>query len=252
MKKNTFGRLGNKDVNELPVEEAAADPEMDQYSKPAAGGDGLREDPVIEADGRNGRPVTPRGPIIEEPTTPGSQLTRSISRRRASGLAPVSGHFGGSLPHARSRSTSSQHSTAGGTVSSGADQGVATIRLSSGAGFPPNANVQIRIREVGGKKDLFKSKSVKSPTGEVEWDEAFMHNCTADQQFKIFAKDNHTFGRDEELGEGLFVVDDTGSGQDTTISVGGGKVVLRTTFRAHDQGSGGSSPRTGKRSLLKR
>jgi len=152
-------------------------------------------------------------------------------------------------PHNRNRSVSSTLSVPG--APGGADNGTATVRIVGASGFPTNANVQLRFKALDKGKELHKSKSVKSSTGELAWDESFTFNCTADQQFKVYAKDNHRLRGDEELGEGLFVVDDTGNGGDTVVPVGsqGGKVVLRTSFKSSETASN-ASPRH-KRGLLK-
>lgn len=78
-----------------------------------------------------------------------------------------------------------------------------------------------------------------------------MFQCTADQQFKVCAEDDHLIRADEELGEGLFVVDDTGSGGETVVSVGQGKVTLRTSFKSADMVSN-ASPKNSRRGLLKK
>ncbi|KAG0635305.1 C2 domain-containing protein [Tuber brumale] len=152
-------------------------------------------------------------------------------------------------PHNRNRSVSSTLSVPG-AAPGGADHGMATVRIVAASGFPTNSNVQLRFKTLDKGKELCKSKSVKSSTGEWAWDESFTFNCTADQQFKVYAKDNHLLRGDEELGEGLFVVDDTGNGGDTVVPVGQGKVVLRTSFKSSETASS-ASPRNRRGGLLK-
>ncbi|KAF8419946.1 hypothetical protein EV426DRAFT_576746 [Tirmania nivea] len=135
------------------------------------------------------------------------------------------------------------------TSGSGADIGVASIRLVSASGFPAkDLNMRGRIRVVGSKtKEIMKSKSHKTSTGEVTWDELCTTTCTADQQFQIYLEDDHLF-KDQPLGEAIFFVDDTGSGRDTVVPVGGGQVVLKTSFRPNgtsENGTGGSPKRRG-------
>ncbi|KAI5780050.1 C2 domain-containing protein [Geopyxis carbonaria] len=224
LKKNTFGRKSmskERDSNGI-MEEGDQDMDLPANRRPKSSGSAIR---------------STDGTIDEEPMEGTSGKRTALSPNAA---------YGGS-PHGRSRSTSSQLSVPG-VIGGGPDSGTARIRLVSATGFPPSANVQIRVRPVDKTKDCFKSKTIKSASGEPEWNESFSVQCTADQQFKIFAKDNHLI-RDEELGEGLFVVDDTGSGQDTIVHVGEGRVTLSTSFQAADVGS--VSPKA-KRGLLRR
>lgn len=135
------------------------------------------------------------------------------------------------------------------TSGSGADLGVATIRLVSASGFPTkDLNMRGRIRVLGGKtREILKSKSHKTSSGEVVWDETCTATCTADQQFQIYVEDDHLF-KDQPLGEAIFFVDDTGSGRDTVVPVAGGQVVLKTSFRPNgtsENGAGGSPKRRG-------
>ncbi|TGZ80655.1 tricalbin [Ascodesmis nigricans] len=237
VKKNTFGRLLGKNDDDTVVEEESTptfDPGMeaprqstsnlDSSLRPGSSGSALRSDD---------------SPIGTPP-----QRTSSLAPPPSGGPAIGDPR---SSPHGRSRSTSSQYSSPG-VISP--DMGTASIRIVSATGFPDSTNLQLRIRPVGKPKDILKTRTIKSASGEIDVSEECTTQCSADQQFKIFAKDNHLV-RDTELGEGLFVVDDTGSGQDTVVPVGseGAKVVLRTAFRSADQGS--VSPAR-KKGLLRR
>jgi hypothetical protein len=228
LKKNTFGRK-SKDSGTGTFEEEANDEMTTAAPVPT---------PPASA---SARPVS-RGSAIRT-----SDGTEDLQRNGRSSLSPSSA--GGENVHVRSRSLSSQHSVTG-VLGAGPESGTATVRLVSATGFPAGANVQVRIRAVDKNKDLLKSKSVKSSSGEIHWDESFTCQCFADQQFKVFVKDNHIF-KDEELGEGLFVVDDTGSGHDTVINVGEGKLTLKTSFHISDSGVE-TSPKASRRGLLKR
>lgn len=223
LKKNTFGRIGGKDTGVLEEEELMP-------TRPTSSGSGL---------------VEPMGAGPQDPALALHTTTTQGSKHAS--LSPGSANVRGTSPHARSRSSSSQLSVPG-VISSGAEQGVATIRIISGSGFPAPTNLQFRVRALDKSKDAHKTKTNKAPNGEASFDEQFTAQCSADTQFKIYAKDNHMI-KDTELGEGLFVIDDTGSGQETIVPVGEGKVVLRTSFRAADAGS--ISPK-GKRGLLRR
>lgn len=81
--------------------------------------------------------------------------------------------------------------------------------------------------------------------------------CTADAFFKVTVKDHATFGRDDELGEAQFTIDDSGAGGEKNVGVGKGMVVIRSSFTPADAGStaGSVSPRVDKkerRGLLSR
>lgn len=234
LKKNTFGRV-KKDSNSNSEEEVL----MEEPSiRPAVNGGASLiggSEAAVQASGK----LTPPGT---------ADIDDGRTTRRTQLSPPGTGTTGGN-PHGRSRSVSSTLSAPGATAGGSTDPGIATVKIVSAIGFPPTANVQLRFKTADKAKDLHKSKSVKSATGELHWDEEFKFQCTADQQFKVFAKDNHLLRGDEELGEGLFVVDDTGSGGDTVVSVGQGKVILRTTFKSADMVSN-ASPKN-RRGLLK-
>jgi len=225
LKKNTFGRVKSNAVQE--EEPVVVEPAMEAgpQNRPTSSGSAIR------MDGADDRLLTPTG-------RGSTSLSPNAAARSAS-------------PHARSRSTSSQHSVPG-VIGSSPDSGTATVRLVAASGFPAGTNVQVRIRALDKNKDLLKSRTVKSPTGDATYDEQFAVQCFADTQFKVFVKDNHLF-KDEELGEGLFAIDDTGSGSDTVVPVGEGRVTLRTSFKSAENASTDSSPRASKRKgLLKK
>lgn len=193
--------------------------------------------------------TTPHLPISRGNVDSGADEPRLNTPNRGPGtnLTPSSAVSTG--PHHRTRSSSSQFS-APGVVGSGPESGAATVRLISASGYPLGANVQIRIRPIDKSRDVLKSKSIKTSTGDVTFDESVTIQCFADQQFKIWAKDDHLF-KDKELGEGLFVVDDTGSGQDTVVQVGEGRVTLKTSFKGNETASN-AIPKANRKSLLKR
>ncbi|KAL7269910.1 Tricalbin-2 [Rhizina undulata] len=248
IKKNTFGRVKSKENSNI-AEESESD--MDEVSKVISSGGGMKAtgdgamNPV-EGDGKQ----TSLDGFAEDSDRDRERERLSPGQRTPKrGLSPTAA-LGGTSPHARTRSASSNVSMTG-LPSPGADHGTATVRLVSASGFPTNANVQIRIKTADKLKELHKSKSIKSSSGEIEWNESFNFNCTADQQFKLFAKDNHLLRGDEELGEALFVVDDTGTGQDTVLSVGQGRIVLRTSFKSLESGSN-DSPKSVRKGLFQK
>ncbi|KAF1846140.1 tricalbin [Cucurbitaria berberidis CBS 394.84] len=163
--------------------------------------------------------------------------------------------------HNRHRSWGAQsfHSRFGGEGAPGAgggEQGTANISVVSADGFPPNTNLRVHVQL--GKKEVHKTDHIKTTSGSVAFeDESFKVPCTADSFFKITVRDHKAFGRDEELGDAQFTVDDQGSGSEKNVGVGKGMVVVRTSFQAADATSavGSVSPRPEKgsrRGLLSR
>lgn len=242
LKKSAFGRK-SKESNNVMEE---TDAEMQASSSAAANGSGVKgsSKSAVAAFDPDGNEVAVDG---AEDILDSGQRTPS-KQRTVSDAAAAAAAAGGS-PHNRNRSVSSTLSVPGGAPAGAADHGTATVKIVSASGFPTNANVQLRFKTVDKGKDLHKSKPVKSSSGELSWDESFSFNCTADQQFRVYAKDSHHILRGEDLGDSLFVVDDTGSGGDTVLSVGQGKVVLRTSFKSSETASN-ASPKH-RRGLLK-
>jgi Ca2+-dependent lipid-binding protein len=186
-------------------------------------------------DGSNGT-----ADLSEEPI--GDSISASPSGANGSnGLATTPT---GSPSHSRSRSFGSQSlaSAAGGRPStSAANSGTASFTLVSADGYPPASNVRVTFKQVTGKgaKEVHKSKAVKAGSGEITWEhETFKVPCTADQQFQIQVKDHSTFGSDDDLGEALFFVDDSGLGSEKVIKAGSGSVTLKSTFAAAAGDSG--------------
>lgn len=133
------------------------------------------------------------------------------------------------------------------------DYGIANISILSADGFPPGTNVRVFVR-LGGR-EIHRTDHIKSPSGSVTFEDEYIKvPCTADSFFKLVVKDHSTFGRDDELGEANFTVDDQGQGSEKNVVVGKGVVVVRTSFTHADAVSiGGSvSPKVGARRLLGR
>lgn len=135
------------------------------------------------------------------------------------------------------------------------EQGTANITIVSADGFPPGTNLRVHIRL--NNKEIHKTKDIKTHTGSVDFDDdSFRTACTADSFFKIVVKDHSKFGRDEELGEGTFTIDDSGASGEKNIGVGKGMVVVRSGFVPSDAASavGSVSPKPDKarRGLLSR
>ncbi|KAH0543566.1 hypothetical protein FGG08_002127 [Glutinoglossum americanum] len=152
--------------------------------------------------------------------------------------------------HARSRSFGS-HSLASLTgrpgTAGGPELGLATFTIISASGYPPTANVRVHIKQVTSKgaKDVHKTKAIKAPSGEVRWEhETFKLNCPADTQFQVQVKAHSTWGSDDDLGEALFFIDDSGLGAEKPVKAGSGSVVLRTNFAQSDATGSKNSPKS--------
>ncbi|KAF1916650.1 hypothetical protein BDU57DRAFT_450010 [Ampelomyces quisqualis] len=156
--------------------------------------------------------------------------------------------------HARHRSWGAQSFASrfndGGAGGAGAESGTAHITLISADGFPPNTNLRVFVRALN--REIHKSDSHKTPTGGVELNESFKFPCSADTFFKVVVKDHSKFGRDEELGDGTFTIDDQGSsgGAEKNVGVGKGMVVVKSWFEptpdtASVLGKEKSTPRRG-------
>lgn len=142
--------------------------------------------------------------------------------------------FGDSLnvSHSRNRSNASVHSSSG-----GAPTGIASFTIVSADGYPASASVMVVLKSLPKEKTVFKSKHIKSSSGQVGINETFETKCSADTQFQIQVLDHRTFGSDEILGQGLAFVDETGSGLEKQIKVGAGVVAIRSSFE-HGEGGG--------------
>lgn len=221
------GLFGKKDSNGTVVEVV----EPSETSETASGqpGGGLRKAPTLDAAGR--RDLTPTPAINPSLPIPSIETpTSSPSHRRTPSIGAASIQSG-------------MH---------GAPTGTATFTVVSAAGFPQSSDLFVSISQVSPKeKSVGKTKHHKSSTGDWSFDESFKFNCAADAQFKVEVKGNHTFGSDDDLGEHLYVVDETGGGP-KELTLGGGTVVLKSTFQAADSLSIRDSPRSSsiRRSIL--
>ena len=132
--------------------------------------------------------------------------------------------------HSRAKSigASSIHSA----IIPGASSGTASFTIVSSSGFSPSSDVYVTITQLreGKSKHVGKTKHHKSATGQAHFDETFRIQCTPDAQFKIEAKEHHTFGHDEPLGETLYFVDDSNSGAEKQLPMGVGSVVIKSSF----------------------
>jgi hypothetical protein len=127
-----------------------------------------------------------------------------------------------------------------------AEFGTAFFTILSASGFPSSANVRVIVRVLGSKgpKEVHKTKAIKDNSGAVQFDashETFrVPHIAADAQYQLRVVDHATFGSDNVLGESLFFVDDQGSvaGKEKSITVGEGKVFLKSQFAFSEVGNG--------------
>jgi hypothetical protein len=165
----------------------------------------------------------------------------------------------GSTPHSRSKSfgaTSLQSTIHGGAPS--ASTGTASFTILSAVGYPPSSNVMVYVKQLGSKpKTIHKTDHIKSSSGTVTFNdkkESFKCSCSADTQLQVQVKGHNTFGSDDDLGEGLFFVDDSGTGLEKNVKAGSGHVVLKSNFvlTSTENGLGDNSPKSNsfRKSLL--
>ena len=177
----------------------------------------------------------------------------NIALRRASGFTENGGSTPGTpatSPHTRTKSfgaSSRQSAIFGGAESP--HPGTAHFTVLSASGYPASAAVQVHIKQLGPKsKVVHTTEHIKSPSAAVTFNEkkeTFKVACSPDTQFQISVKAHSTFGRDDDLGEGMLVVDESGSGEGKTCHVGTGQVVVKSSFvPAAQQENGIDSPRT--------
>jgi Ca2+-dependent lipid-binding protein len=191
-------------------------------------------------------------------STNGDSAIPSFSIKRSTGLSeepandtPPGAANGAASNHNRTRSSgaASIHSLAPGAPGSG----TASFTVVSATGFPPSSDVYVVINQLAPKaKTVGKTKNHKSASGTVKFDETFKTTCTPDTQFQLRAKGQHTFGSDDDLGEALYFVDESGAGGDKEIRVGSGTVLIRSSFvPAESKGDVTDSPKSAlRRSFL--
>ncbi|KAJ4144980.1 hypothetical protein LMH87_003845 [Akanthomyces muscarius] len=219
------GLFGKKDSNGTVVEVAEPVDGADVAVAPPGGG--LRKAPTLDAAARRDVTPTPGG----NPSMPIPSIeTPSPAHRRAPSIGASSIQSG--MP--------------------GAPSGNAVFTVVSASGFPSSTDLYIAVTQVSPKeKSVGKTKHSKSSTGEWTFDEEFKFSCAADSQFKVEVKGKHTFGSDDDLGDHPYFVDETGAGP-KELTIGGGTVVIKSSFQAADTASIRGSPRSSsiRRSML--
>jgi hypothetical protein len=88
----------------------------------------------------------------------------------------------------------------------------------------------VYVKQLPSKKTIYKTKHIKAPNGTVRFDENFKCNCSADTQFQLQVKAHSTFGSDDDLGESIFFVDESGTSQEKAIPAGSGTVIVKSNF----------------------
>jgi C2 domain len=181
------------------------------------------------------------------PDGPGSLLrpTPLISEENAAPVTPPGTAIEASHSRTKSFGANSSHSVSARAAPSTA-MGMAHFTIVSTSGYPPSSSIIIYIKQLSNKKVIHKTKHIKSPTGIVQFDESFKHICSADTQFQIQVKAHATFGSDDDLGEGLFLVDESGTSQEKIIKAGSGSVIVKSNFVSSENGST-ESPKNGHR-----
>jgi hypothetical protein len=166
-------------------------------------------------------------------------------------------------PHSRTKSIAGSLYSKGdrGSV---IDLGTASFAILSATGYPADAHVRITVYQMTAKgtKEVHETKAVKEPSGTITYTsrDEFKVQCTPAQQFQLVVKDHNTFGRDKELGEAWFFIDDSGSGAEKPITVGSGTIVVKSSFEhagtsngnGNGNGNGYDGTNSPRRSLTKR
>lgn len=202
---------------------------------------------ATSGDMTNGLPAPPQ----EEPMNGDSGM---LTPQRASQMIDRSPSTPQTPPHHRQKSFGAASTMSGVGGSTGkADVGTCMFIVQSASGFPVSSKIQVHIKQGSGKgaKEVHKTKAVKSPSGEIVWEnEMFRTTCAPDTQFQILVKDDKLLG-DRDLGETLFFINDSAIENQTSAKVGEGTVVLSTSF-IQAENNQPDSPRSRRSFLSKR
>lgn len=192
--------------------------------------------------GANGADVTPVGLqrsaniIVEGDDSPEGSPSKAM---------------GSSNGHSRTKSFGAQ--SAHSAIMGGPGVGTATFTIVSASGFPPSSDLYVVVQQLSPKaKTIGKTKHHKASGTEFQFGETFKCLCTPDTTFSIQAKENHTFSSDNDLGEAMYVVDDSGSASEKEVKVGSGSVIVKSNFvSSESNGLTAGSPKSGvRRSFL--
>lgn len=203
LRRGLFKKDGSDSIDE-DIPEVVEPPSINTNGSSGPGG-GLKRTPLIleETDSALGRPSTSNG----------HARTKSVGQASIHSQMPGQG-------------------------------GTAQFTVVGATGFPPSSDLYVMITQISPKEKLVgKTKHFKSASGEWTFDETFKFRCSAEAQFKIEAKGDHTFGRDDDLGEHIYFVDETGSSAPKDLSVGSGSVTIKSTFQPAEPSLAPDSPK---------
>ncbi|SPN96938.1 probable putative transmembrane protein [Cephalotrichum gorgonifer] len=185
----------------------------------------IAEVPTIQANGNDLPLVGMKGDTGSRPTTAGN----------------------GANGHSRSRSIGQASII---SMQPGAGGGTATFTVLSASGFPASADIYVVIVQTSPRpKTIGKTKHHSASDGPVNFDETFKVSCTPDATFQIQVKERHKIRSDEDLGEALYFVDDSGSGEAKEVKVKDGTVVIRSSFLPAPEAPS-DSPKSIRRTFL--
>jgi Ca2+-dependent lipid-binding protein len=173
-----------------------------------------------------------RSSSSQHATSPSQDVSGGVAEARDTSME--TGAPSPTTPHKRVASYGQQ------SQSPAAEQGTASITVVSATGFKEDTKLEVKVLHDSpkGLKEVLKTKGVKAKTGEATYEgETKRVPCNADHQFRVHVYDAHTFGSDEDLGEGSFFVNDQSSGGTQEVKVGSGTVTIQSSFQANDAGS---------------
>lgn len=189
---------------------------------------------------------SPEEPLNEDPGM--------LTPQRAPPMVDRSPSIPQTPPHIRQKSFGAASTMSGaGGLPGKAEVGTCMFIVQSASGFPPSSKIQVHVKQDTGKgaKEIHKTKGIKSPSGEIEWEnEMFRATCSPDTQFHIQVKDDKLLGG-HDLGEVPFFVDDSATGSQRSVKIGEGTVVLTTSF-IQAESNQADSPRSRRSFLSKR
>lgn len=148
--------------------------------------------------------------------------------------------------HARAKSVGQASSHSGNPAA--APSGTASFTVVEASGFPPASDLYVIITQISPKeKTVGKTKHFKSNSGQWTFGDTFKFPCSPDSQFKIEAKGQHTLRSDDDLGEHIYFVDESGSSVAKELSVGSGTVMLKSSFQPAESTLAPDSPKANMR-----
>jgi hypothetical protein len=218
----------------------------------------IAEEDLDDAD----QPQTTPRTSSAEAFAPGSPQTPGSAAKESNGLKPAAAIGGGSgiggLLHSRRKSLTGGSLRGDRSSIIDAGTGTANFTIVSATGFPSDAHVRVTIKQLAssGPREVHETKAIKESSGTIAFSsrEQFKVTCTPAQQFQISVKDHSTFGRDKDLGETLFFVDDSNSGEAKEVKVGEGTITIKSSYEAGQSNGNGSiyGDASPKRSLTKK